>query len=142
MRLSEYEAKQLLSSAGRRRTAAWVPSTRALPSYPPLHTPSWPRPRSLRAAAGKRGGVVSRCSPEELEEVPRPRCHRGNGDLPPAEEVLCEEMLAGERVGYIAYGCRPRPAEYRCCWPARRVASTWSPPPDHSGSNCRSWTNV
>ena len=99
VRLSEYEAKQLLRQAG-----VALPRGALLPghSLPPTAAhPLVAKAQVLEGGRGKRGGVVVCRSPEELEEVVA-RLHRGSGDLPPAAEVLCEEMLAGERELYIA----------------------------------------
>ena len=99
MRLSEYEAKQLLRQAGvALPRGALYPGT---PFPPTAEYPLVAKAQVLEGGRGKRGGVVVCRSAEELEEVVA-RLHRGNGDLPPAEEVLCEEMLAGVREVYIA----------------------------------------
>ena len=99
MRLSEYEAKQLLRQAGvALPRGALYPGT---PFPPTAEYPLVAKAQVLEGGRGKRGGVVVCRSAEELEEVVA-RLHRGNGDLPAAEEVLCEEMLAGVREVYIA----------------------------------------
>jgi succinyl-CoA synthetase beta subunit len=99
VQLSEYEAKQLLGQAGvALPRGALYPGT---PFAPSVEHPLIAKAQLLEGSRGKRGGVLFCRSPDELEDVVA-RLRRGSGELPPAEHVLCEEMLTGERELYVA----------------------------------------